>query len=245
MNCRYPAAVNIRTVSGWYCAPAVFGALAPALPDRVQSFTGLPMGAGAYGYERDGRRFNDSLLQGGGLGGSAQQDGPNAVLFPTSAANTSIEIYESRTPLLVECKELIPDSGGPGRHRGGLGQRLRIRKLYEDGRPVLFSLTPHGIGVDTPGLFGGQPGKRGTVRLENSGGIVAVDDDLAGEPELRDTEHRIVLELAGGSGYGPPGERPVEQVQADFDRGLVSDAGLADYGCRVGELNRVIRGLAT
>ena len=241
MNCRYPAAVNIRTVSGWYCAPAVFGALASARPDRVQSFTGLPMGAGAYGFERDGRRFNDSLLQGGGLGGSAHGDGLSAVLFPTSAANTSIELYESRAPLLVECKELIPDSGGAGRHRGGLGQRLRIRKLYDDGQPVLFSLTPHGIGVDTPGLFGGRHGKRGTVRLEDASGIVATDDQLAGEPELRTTDQRIVLELAGGSGYGPPEKRPIEEVQVDFDRGLVTTAGLAVYGCNVDHDGRVAR----
>jgi len=234
MNCRYPASVYMRTMSGWGCAPAVFGALANALPDRVQSFTGLPMGAGAYGYERDGRRFNDSMLQGGGQGASQRRDGLNTVLFPPSAANTSIEIYESRTPLLVECKELIPDSGGAGRHRGGLGQRLRIRKLYDDGRPVLFSLTPHGIGVDTPGLFGGRPGKRGTVRLEDSDGAsVAVDDDLAGEPELRDIDHRIVLELAGGSGYGPANERALKDIQSDFDRGLISPAGLVDYGCRL------------
>jgi 5-oxoprolinase (ATP-hydrolysing) len=241
MNCRYPAAVNIRTVSGWYCAPAVFGALAAVLPHRVQAFTGLPMGAGAYGFERDGRRFNDSLLQGGGLGGSAQGDGLSAVLFPTSAANTSIELYESRTPLLVECKELIPDSGGAGRHRGGLGQRLRIRKLYEDGQPVLFSLTPHGIGVDTPGLFGGRHGKRGTVRLEDASGIVAVDNRLAGEPELRTTDQRIILELAGGSGYGLADERPIEEVQADLDRGLVTTAGLADYGCSLDHDGRVTR----
>ena len=241
MNCRFPAAVNIRTVSGWYCAPAIFGALASALPERVQAFTGLPMGAGAYGYERDGRRFNDSLLQGGGLGGGSNHDGHSAVLFPTSAANTSIEIYESRTPLLVECKELIADSGGPGRHRGGLGQRLRIRKLYDDGRPVLFSLTPHGIGVDMPGLFGGKAGRRGTVRLERGNTVVAVDDDVAGEPSVTSSAEYVVLELAGGSGYGLASERPLEQIQADFDRGLITKSGLTEYGCALNNDGRVSR----
>ena len=243
MNCRYPAAVSVRTMSGWGCAPAVFGALATCLPERVLAFTGMPMGAVAYGFERDGQRFNDSMLQGGGMGASSRSDGLNAVLFPPTAANTSIELYESRTPLVVECKELIADSGGAGRHRGGLGQRLKIRKLYDDGRPVLFSLTPHGIGVDMPGLFGGKAGKRGTVRMERDNTVVAVDEAVAGQPELVDTSECIVLELAGGSGYGLASERPLAEIQFDFDRGVITRSSVAEYGCALDASNQVIREL--
>jgi 5-oxoprolinase (ATP-hydrolysing) len=75
LNCRYPAAVNQRTQTGWYCAPAIFAALADVLPDRVQAFTGLPMGAGAYGLDGDGSVYNDHLFQGGGQGASLHGDG--------------------------------------------------------------------------------------------------------------------------------------------------------------------------
>jgi 5-oxoprolinase (ATP-hydrolysing)/N-methylhydantoinase A len=66
LNCRYPAAVNLRTAVGWYLAPLIFGALAGVLPERVQAFTGLPAAISAYGLGPDGQAFNDHLFQGGG-----------------------------------------------------------------------------------------------------------------------------------------------------------------------------------
>jgi 5-oxoprolinase (ATP-hydrolysing) len=229
LNCRYPAAVNQRTQTGWYCGPAVFKALAPILPDRVQAFTGLPIGMGAYGLERDGRVYNDHLFQGGGQGASAHGDGQSALLYPTSAANVSVEMFESRTPLLVECKELIPDSGGAGRQRGGLGQRVRLRKLADDGRPALVDLHPIGMLVAPSGLFGGQAGARARAyvtdgtRVVESGATVSV-------AELHSPHQRATIEIAGGSGYGDPRERPLERVQADLDEGYISAAGAAAYG---------------
>lgn len=228
LNCRYPAAVNLRTMTGWYCAPALFGALAPALPERVQGFTGMPMGAGMYGQERDGSTFNDHIFQGGGQGAGRHADGKSALLFPTSAANTSVEMFETRTPLLVECKELITDSGGAGRHRGGLGQRVRLCKLYDDGRPALASLHPQGIEVETPGHFGGRAGRRAAVRVEEGGRILR-HRELRGVAELRRPGQRLTIELAGGSGYGDPRERPLDEVQRDLEQGYVSEEGLDAY----------------
>ena len=229
LNCRHPAAVNVRTMTGWYCAPAIFGALAPALPARVQGFTGMPMGAGVYGRDRDGRPFNDHLFQGGGQGAGVAVDGKSALLFPTSAANTSIEMFETRTPMLVECKELIPDSGGPGRRRGGLGQRVRVRKLYDDGQPAFVGLHPQGIEVGTPGHFGGRAGRRAGIRLEEDCRI-REHDELGGLAELRHPGQVLTIELAGGSGYGDPAERKAADLQRDLDEGFVTPAGLADYG---------------
>lgn len=238
LNCSHPHAVNQRTVTGWSCAPAIFGALADALPDRVQAFTGLPMGAGAYGTERDGRPFNDHLFQAGGQGASAHGDGKSALLFPTSAANTSVEMFESRTPLLVEKKELIPDSGGAGRHRGGVGQRVLVRKLYEDENPVLMSLHPQGMLVDTPGLFGGRPGRRANVRLQEDGDA-REGMELGGLAQLRRRSQLLIIELAGGSGYGDPEERPVEEVRRDLEEGLVTEHGVRAYGCEVDDSGEV------
>ena len=65
---------------------------------------------------------------GGGQGGSAGTDGVSALLWPTSAANTSIELFEQRVPVLVVEKTYVADSAGPGRSRGGLGQRVTLRK---------------------------------------------------------------------------------------------------------------------
>ncbi len=246
LNCRYPASVNERTHTGWYLGPAVFMALAPVLPDRVQAFTGLPIGMGAYGVDPAGRPFKDHLFQGGGQGASAHGDGKSALLYPTSAANVSVEMFENRTPLLVECKELIPDSGGPGRFRGGLGQRVRIRLLEPAPQPVLVDFRPHGMLVSTPGLFGGGAGARARAYLSDGAG--GPDHGGAAEPpapdhrgqrtaslaELCDPAQRATIHIAGGSGYGDPTDRPLAEVQADLDDGYVTPRGAAAYGVTVG-----------
>ncbi len=240
LNCRYPAPVGVRTMTGWFLGPAIFAALAPVLPDRVQAFTGLPVGAGAYGVNADARSFNDHLFQGGGQGASAHGDGKSSLLYPTSAANTSIEMFEARTPLLVECKELIPDSGGAGRARGGLGQRVRVRKLVDDGQPALLGLHPQGLLVDTPGLFGGEAGRRANILLEEDG-VVAAGQALGGLAELRRPTQRLTIELAGGSGYGDPRTRPVPLVQRDLDDHAITARSLETYGCSLNESGDVVR----
>ncbi len=161
LNPRRPASVNIRTRTGWYIAPNIFRALADAAPAQVQAFTGLPVAASIYGQTPDHRIYSDLLFMGGGQGASAQGDGKSGLLWPTSAANTSIELFETRVPVLVLEKAYLPDSGGPGRHRGGLGQRVRIRKLDDDGQTTLVSVYPEGVNNLTPGLFGGLAGRRG------------------------------------------------------------------------------------
>lgn len=238
LNCRYPASVAQRTNTGWNCAPALFGAISPVLPEQVQAFTGLPMGMSAYGYDGDGQLFNDHLFQGGGQGASAHGDGKSALLYPTSAANTSVELFETRTPIIVEQKTLRADSGGAGKQRGGLGQAVTIRKLYDDGLAVQTGAHSERIFVDQPGLFGGQPGGRAdafieqeTTRLTGQHGLIT----------LRDHKERATITIAGGSGYGDPHERSLDLVQRDFDDGLITITGLAAYGCRLDDEGRVQR----
>lgn len=240
LNCRYPAAVNVRTMVGWYCAPAIFSALAPALPQQTQAFTGMPMGAGAYGREPNGAVYNDHLFQGGGQGAGSRQDGQSCLLFPTSAGNTAVEMFETRTPILVERKEFVPDSGGAGRHRGGLGQRVEIRKLADDGEPALIHLHPQGVRVDVPGLFGGEPGTRAGMVLESNGERLG-PDELGGLAELTHPDQHLTIELGGGAGFGLPTERPLEAVRRDFEHGLITREGLARYGCNLDAAGQVQR----
>lgn len=227
-NCSYPAAVNQRTQSGWYCAPAIFAALADVLPERVQAFTGLPMGAGAYGHDTDGSVYNDHLFQGGGQGASWHGDGQSTLLFPTSAGNTSIEMFEIRTPLLVEEKAFITDSGGPGRSRGGLGQKVSVRKLRDDGRPALLSLHPQGMLFPMKGLHGGESGSLARIVLQTDAGTTS-NQDLHGTAELRSITDLCVIEMPGGSGYGDPAERDIALLQRDLHEGYVTESGSTAY----------------
>ena len=193
--------------------------------------------------DRTGRFYSDHLFQGGGQGASAQGDGKSALLWPTSAANTSVELFETRTPMLVLEKRYLPDSGGPGRQRGGLGQVVRVRKLADDGRPAYAGLFPDGVLTRAAGLFGGRSG--GAVRgvlLDGTGAVVA-DYGVGSLVTLERPEQILELRLAGGAGFGDPRERPLELIQHDLDDGYVTlDSVTIDYGCRVAPEGRVTRG---
>ena len=166
LNCRKPAAVNLRTRTGWYIAPNVFRALAEAAPDEVQAFTGLPVAISIYGYDRDGRLYSDHLFIGrrpGRLGSAATASRAcsGRPRPPTPRSSCS----RARVPVLVLEKAYV---AGQRRRRAriaaGSGQRVRFRKLEDDGLTTLASIYPEGVGVDLPGLFGGRPGAIGLRR---------------------------------------------------------------------------------
>ena len=234
LNCTKPMAVNTRVRTGWYIAPNIFKALSAAVPGQVQAFTGLPASVTFYGVGPDGRTYNDHLFQGGGQGGSAHSDGKSGLLWPTSAGNTSVELFETRAPVLVLEKNYVPDTGGPGRHRGGLGQVVRVRKLIDDGRPVLAGLHPDGVLTRTAGLFGGGPGgpTRGVTLTPD--GALTKDWGIGGLVTLSGPAEILEVQLAGGSGHGDPYERALDEVQRDLDAGYITAAGAErDYGCVV------------
>ena len=234
MNCDRPLAVNMRTRTGWYIAPNVFGALAKAAPGRVQAFTGLPSSALFYGIGPDGIFYTDHLFQGGGQGASEHGDGHSALLYPTSAGNTSVELFETRVPALVLEKAFLTDSGGPGRQRGGLGQVISARKLDDDGEPCQVGLYPSGVLKPVPGLFGGQPGGRASGHVGRFDGPMR-DVGVGALSVMKTTGEYAELRVAGGSGFGDPLERPIEAVQRDLDAGYVTAEGARrDYGCVVG-----------
>jgi 5-oxoprolinase (ATP-hydrolysing) len=139
LNCDRGQAVNLRTRTGWYLAPNVFRALSLAAANKVQAMTALPVAIAVYGRDATGRTYPDHIFLGAGQGASAGRDGHSALLYPTSASNTSIELVENRSPLIVLEKTFITDSGGPGKYRGGLGQRVSLRKIAPDGQVTLIS----------------------------------------------------------------------------------------------------------
>ncbi len=231
LNCDKPASVNLRTRVGWYLAPNIFRALADAAPDRVQAATGLPVSVNIYGRTAEGAVYADHFFMGAGQGGSAHCDGKSALLYPTSAANTSVELMETRAPVLILEKSFVTDSPGSGKHRGGCGVRTRLRKLYEDGLPTLASVYPEGVGVTVDGLHGGQHGGgvHGVV-LDPAGNVVR--DCGTGElVTLTRTDQIVEIQLGGGAGYGDPRARSAALVAQDVAEGIVSpDAAMRDYG---------------
>src|SRR5947208_17128001 len=98
-------AVNLRTRSGWYIAPNIFTALAKAAPGRVQSATGLPVAINIYGRAAAGQVYSAHLFMGWGQGGWEAGDGVSALLWPTSAAHSSVELFEQPVPVLLTVKD--------------------------------------------------------------------------------------------------------------------------------------------
>ena len=227
LNCTKPASVNLRTRVGWYIAPNIFRALADAAPAQVQAATGLPVAINIYGREANGHVYADHFFMGAGQGASRHGDGKSALLYPTSAANTSVELMEARAPVLVLEKSFVTDSGGAGEHRGGCGVRTRLRKLHDDGLPTLASVYPEGVGVTVQGLHGGLPG--GSVRgvvLDPDGNVV--HDCGTGElVTLTRTDRIVEVRLAGGAGFGDPRARPAALVEQDVAEGIVSPEAAA------------------
>ncbi len=231
LNCDKPMSVNMRTRTGWYIAPNVFRALSGALGNQVQAFTGLPIAVNIYGRDKAGQIYSDHLFSGGGQGGSAHGDGKSGLLYPTSASNTSIELFESRVPVLVLEKSLRTDSGGAGLHRGGLGLRLRLKKLWDDGAGTLASIYPEGVGIEMAGLFGGGAGASAIGSIVDPQGAILRDCGTGELVELMSPGEIVEIDYAGGSGFGDPKERSSAAVLADIKNGYISlRAAARDYG---------------
>ena len=231
LNCARPASVNIRTRTGWYLAPVIFRALEHAAPRQVQAFTGLAVAATIYGQDGSGRYYSDMLFCGGGQGASDGGDGLSAMLWPTSASNTSIEMLESRVPVVVMEKTFDADSGGAGRHRGGLGQTVRLRKRHDDGLAMLVSVYPEGVRNPIPGLAGGAAGGGAMGRVLDAKAGGAHDCGTGQLVELTRADQVVELTLAGGAGYGQAGDRAPDALARDLAMGFVTpEAARRDYG---------------
>ncbi|MFN8526365.1 MAG: hydantoinase B/oxoprolinase family protein [Chloroflexota bacterium] len=231
LNCTFPASVRTRTRSGWYVHSALNGALADVLPDRVMAPNGLMGGIMAYGQTEQGRQYYAHFFDGGGMGAGASADGSAALIFPSSASNVPIEMFEVAAPVLMREKELLADSGGAGRHRGGLGQRISFSRLPGWKNPVICNFWAHRMRVPPFGLGGGESAFPSRVYID--GQELSREEFLhktEGFP-LTDDQTVCTSDIAGGGGFGPPSERPVAAVVADVRDGLVSaDTAASVYG---------------
>ncbi len=229
VNCRFPAAVAARMQIGHFMTEMVYKALAAATPDNIIAESG---GTPAQTNIFYGKRYNAApwltmIIRGGGLGAGSRMDGHHCAIFPANGANTPVEIFESDTPLIVEERSLVCDSGGPGKMRGGLGRKMTIRVPDDDHAPQ----GPTSIAVQAGrykypprGLFGAGPGSGARFLInaqagDPSGLTLCLPGDI------------IQFESAGGGGYGDPLQRDPQAVEADVVNGYVSiEKARDDYG---------------
>ena len=211
-NSRYLSGTLCRHLVGHLGTDVAYTALAPVLPGVLGNSGSAPSwDLLLMGEDVRGRPYHTLTIINGGSGGGPQQDG-YTVAFPANLRNTPIEIMESVTPMVCEGKEVIVDSAGAGRQRGGFGQRVTIRALA----PIGFSLINARIHHAPQGLLGGLPGSKGRAIL--NGVVLEPGSDGALAPG-----ERIVLETPGGGGLGAPSERDPALIERDMREGLITE----------------------
>jgi N-methylhydantoinase B len=222
LNPLWPAAVAARHIVGHFLPHAVLGALAEIIPDRV-----VAEGAGniwlttVRGAGRN--RFVTVFFAAGGMGARPTKDGLSCHSFPSGIATTPVEVIETTSPLVIRRKELRPDSGGPGRFRGGLGQTIEVE--VRTGEPFVVSSLSDRMKFAAEGYLGGKPGGLGGFKTSRGT-----------RPNIKLSQRfpsgtRFTLDLPGGGGFFEPRERDREAVAHDVAEGLVSSrAAEREYG---------------
>ncbi|MGR3804672.1 hydantoinase B/oxoprolinase family protein [Marinibacterium profundimaris] len=227
LNCTHPAPVSLRTRTGWYASPNIFRAMAETVPGAVRAYSGLPSVLTFWGTDAEGKPYSEMLLMGGGQGAGQGLDGRGALLWPTSAASSSLELLEQRLPIVVQEKGFVTDSGGPGAARGGPATRIRVRRR-DAGGEMTCQVAPEGVDLPVSGLHGGAAGLSARATITRGGTVT--DCGTGGIFPLATLDDEVELILSAGSGFGPAQERPVSQVERDLRLGLISrEAAEATY----------------
>ena len=243
INPRLPAACGARGVMGYRVFETIMGALAQAVPDRViAACEGGPTLFSIGGW-REGRPFTLTEVMVGSWGARARADGLEGVSNPAAnLSNQPVELIESDYPLEIVRYGLVRDSGGPGRHRGGLAFertfRLREGEATFTARADRRSHPPYGLAGGSPGgpslnvlVSGGRETVLATMPMR-SFPVVAGD--------------AFVHVAAGGGGFGPPLERSPEAVLADvLDDKVSAETARSAYGVVLSPDGARVDGAAT
>jgi N-methylhydantoinase B len=217
-----PAAVSARHTTGQMLPDVVLGCLAEPLGGQVPAegasclFGPVFLGGRGVIPDSQGDSFVVNAFYAGGTGARPGKDGLSCTAFPSGVRSTPVEISENSAPLIMWRKEYLPDSGGEGEYRGGLGQIMEF--AHADGEAFAVSKMFDRVHHAPRGREGGKPGAPARVYVK-------------GGPELRGMGREIipagssmVLETAGGGGRGQPSLRGPEAHEADRLNGLVTDA---------------------
>lgn len=225
VNPQRPAPVSARHIIGHFLPDAVMGCLEQALPGSTLAESGMmwnPYLRGTTGFDDESRTWEFFSLISAGMGARSTKDGLDATAFPSALKGIPVEAVENTAPIVFWRKELRSDSGGAGQFRGGAGQVIEIAALRET--ELSFKAMFDRIENPAKGRAGGKAGAAGVVRLASGANLRGKGQQIipAGD--------RLVLELPGGGGYGPPSSRAQDAIAYDVVQGLVSDeAARRDY----------------
>jgi N-methylhydantoinase B len=222
----FPAPTNARTFVILRLLGVLAGAVAKAVDGRMPADQETIRYTGVYGTDADGSSYLMREVLGGGSGGRYYADGEDTIHVVPDSRNLPTEFSESRFPFVVERLGLAIDSGGAGRHRGGLGYEKHIRMLRD---AHFMSIADRSI-LSCWGVRGGRAGRSFSVTIDPGGPAEREVDALADAEPVRAGEV-IRIRTTGGGGWGDPFDRPYTEVLRDIRWRKVSVDGAArDYG---------------
>jgi N-methylhydantoinase B len=230
LNPRFPAPVNMYTrpsvvVSSVCCR--VLGLVAPELmPAPASGASGGLTGSGRHPQHGRWTSFHEIYVGGGGArphddGVSAQDD------LALNVLNTPVESMETEFPVRIDSYALLPDSGGPGKFRGGLGAVREWRVVADE---MIFNLRTDRFKYSQRGVFNAKPATPSSaIRNPGKSDEQPMFSKMAG---MRLQKNEVISwRLAGGGGWGDPYERDAERVRRDAIMGYISvEAAQRDYG---------------
>ncbi len=215
LNHRFPTGGYWRHMLGHYLPVAILGAMAEVIPERVIAPSG---GAPTWsmqqsGITKDGRPYANFFFFAGGMGGNYRHDGPAVLSWPSNIAGVAVEYMERLAPFRVERKTLRTDSGGAGKHRGGLGLEVAMR--VTETKPISLGIAADRLRKGADGVGGGGAGAPGEFLINDK------PADTRRMHTLR-TGDRMTVRTPGGGGFGNPAERPARLIERDRIEGYVS-----------------------
>lgn len=239
LGCTEPAACAGRSDTAQRVADMVFGAMSEVVPHQViagsnSSITGVYFG----GISPDTNEYYVYMETfGGGSGARFNKDGISCVqVHMSNTSNLPIESMEVEFPYMVERYELVADSGGAGKYRGGLSMSKDIRVLGHDSE---FTIKADRQKVPPYGLFGGRPGLPGVITIyPDTSEARTIDSKKSGN--ILKSGGILRCQMPGAGGYGNPLERSRELLVKDLEEGYVSpESAMRDYGMTEEDLSKV------
>jgi N-methylhydantoinase B len=224
---KYPAALSCRT----HGIGRVFDVLGALLGQRTPEFLNAAgfsssphlMLSGTY--RGSGKYYQLFQIGFGGIPGRPFGDGPDGHSLWPNFTNVPNEFLEAYFPLRIERYETIPDSGGPGLHRGGNGVRISYRFL----EPGAIAIHDDRWFTYPWGVNGGEPGWRSRRVLIRANGVEEVLAAKIDDIQVRPGD-LLIFDTWGGGGWGDPLARDPALVATDVKRGLVTVDGAKRYG---------------
>lgn len=240
VNPEAPAAVGARSLTAQKVAGAIFGAFRGVLPEsRVMGAGNDVCPAIVFSGRHAGRTGEFVYLEtvGGGSGATADADGMDGIhVHMTNSSNLPVEALENEYPLRVDEYGYVTDSGGAGRHRGGMSLARQITSL---GGGIVFTARSdsHTVGQAT-GALGAGPGRRARLELREADGTVRELQSKASGITLT-AGQSVRMETSGGGGLGQPALRTDADIAQDLADGVISlEWAVAQYGPRAQALAR-------